>query len=67
MIRTRLAELVRDDDGRCEDCGDRRGSTWVRTWHMRIARPWTFLVPDLERCCYDCWIDQMVADAGGQR
>ena len=60
-LRVRLAALVRPDDGRCCDCGEQRGTTWVRTWHMTAARPWTYLVPDLERRCYDCWI---AADLG---
>lgn len=62
VVRSRLADLVRPDDGACEDCGATRGATWVRTWRMRLTRPWTFLVPEIERRCYDCWLDQQIGE-----
>lgn len=56
-LRVLLADLLRGDDSRCVDCGEERGSTWVRTWRMTVRRPWTYLLPEVERRCYDCGID----------
>lgn len=67
MIRAKIADVVRGDDGQCVDCGAGRGSTWVRTWRIRAVRPWTFLVPEIERRCYDCWIETDLVREDGDR
>lgn len=61
MIRAKLADVIRPDDGRCYDCGGRRGAMWVRKWAMSSCRPWTYLLPRIERLCYGCWVDREVS------
>lgn len=51
-----LAYHLRDDDGRCDQCGDRRGSpAYVR---REASRPLHYLLPDIGRYCYDCAVDE---------
>ena len=55
MIRAVIADMIRRDNGRCVECEERRGSTWVLTWRISALRH--ILFPEIERRCYDCGID----------
>jgi len=63
MTRVLLSDWIRhrgNDGDNCVDCGSRLVGGYVRHWRMTVSRPWTWLLPEVERRYFECSIDHDV-------